>query len=463
MKQKMREKIKILFAKAKEKILGFLKKCFNFKTLPWILIGLVLLGAAGVGGYFLYQKKYPKKIQLQAVKNQNIYMAFLDEIYGIIQTNYWEKISDEQLTELYRLAVEKVSGKPATLPAKNREALDNLLLSNINSLENNGKKKEFAANVADVVLANLQPFGRSRLYTQKLQQDLSNAVNNIDPTANLYADLGVKKDSKPEEIKQAYEQKANELAKDTSEGGKQKLAQVNRAYEALKTPELKNRYDQTGAEPSVIGERLGTNIEHIWIKRFSPTTIQDLVSVADEADKNGGKDLNTLILDLRGNIGGAIDQLPYFLGPFVGPDREAYQYYHQGEKLPFRTLAGWLPSLVRYKKVVIMTDERSQSSAEVMAASLKKFNVGVLVGTKTKGWGTIERVFDIKTQIDPNEIYAAFLVHTITLRDDGQPIEGRGVDPAIDITAKDWGKQLEDYFNFPPLIQAVQKVWNEKY
>jgi len=100
-----------------------------------------------------------------------------------------------------------------------------------------------------------------------------------------------------------------------------------------------------------------------------------------------------------------------------------------------------------------------QSSSEVMASTLKKYNVGILVGTKTKGWGTIEKVFPLENQIDDKVKYSMFLVHSLTLREDNQPIEGRGVDPHIDINSDNWDDQLLDYFNYPALVKAVKEVW----
>ncbi|MBI5466308.1 MAG: hypothetical protein HY974_03400, partial [Candidatus Kerfeldbacteria bacterium] len=100
----------------------------------------------------------------------------------------------------------------------------------------------------------------------------------------------------------------------------------------------------------------------------------------------------------------------------------------------------------------------TQSSAEVMAATLKKYNVGVLMGGTTRGWGTIENVFPFKTILDPNETYSAFLVHSVTLREDGQPIEGRGVEPVIKLSEAKWPEQLLAYYNYPGLVEAVRQI-----
>jgi len=149
------------------------------------------------------------------------------------------------------------------------------------------------------------------------------------------------------------------------------------------------------------------------------------------------------------------------LGPFIGMDQYAYQFFHQDEKQDFKTKAGWLPSLIRFKKVVVLINGGAQSSAEVMAASLKKYNVGILIGEKTKGWGTVERVFPLENQIDENEKHSMFLVHSLTLREDGQPIEGNGVEPTIDINSADWKEQLFSYFHYDELSDAVEEVWRE--
>jgi len=192
------------------------------------------------------------------------------------------------------------------------------------------------------------------------------------------------------------------------------------------------------------------------MKKFSPTTFDEMVRVFDKVKGKAG--VNSLILDLSGNIGGAIDGLPYFLGPFIGNDQYAYQFLHQGEKQDFKTKIGWMDSLIQYKKVVVMADGQSQSTAELMASVLKKYNVGVLVGRKTKGWGTVERVFPLTTKIADNETYSVFLVHTLTLREDGLPVEGNGVEPHISLDDKTWKKQLMDRYNTQSIVDSIVDI-----
>ncbi len=415
-------------------------------------LAVIFLTGGGLG--YKYAIDHPRTNQ-----PQNVFVDFTLEIYDKVQQNYWDKIGNEQLSNIYKLAAEKLTGKPQELTSKDKSGVEALVTSIIADMEAT-KKKEFVTNLGDMVLANLSPFGRSRLYTTKREKEMRNTVANIDTNTNLYDVLGVNKDAKQDDIKKAFAQKTKELAADQSPEAKDKLAQVNRAWEALGKTEVKQVYDQAGIEPTVIGVRYEPDIFYIKIKRISPTTYDEFQKVAASTDKQ--PELTSLIVDLRANIGGAIDILPYFMGFFIGQNQYGYEFFHQGEPQPFKTKTGWLPSLVKFKKVVFLTDWGTQSSAEVIAASVKKYNVGVVMGATTKGWGTVENTFPLKTQIDPDESYSIFLVHSLTLRDDGQPIEGRGVDPVINMAEIDWPKQLLVHFNYQPLVDALKDITKDQ-
>ena len=436
-----------------------------------ILVGcafMLLAGAAGFEYYASHQSRpavlSEQTEQVIEVKPNSTYTEFLLEIFDKVKENYWKKVTDEELITLFRLSAEKVTGKTLALPSVDKDGLAQIFEEAVAGVEEE-KKKDTASQIATVALANLEPFGRSGLYTEKDETTMKNMVQNIDPNTDLYQTLGVDKSASQEDIEEQYAKESQELsavANDTTKteeerkGAQEKLALVARAHDTLQKEETRETYDQSGAEATVVGALVRPEVLHLRIKRFSPATADEFVKVADSFDS--GDVLHSLILDLRGNIGGAIDLLRYLLGPFLGQNQYAFEFFHQDEYTPYKTVAGWLPSLVRYKKVVVLMDGNSQSSTEMMAAALKRYNVGVLVGTKTKGWGTVEKVFALDHQIDPIQKYSMFLVHSLTLRDDNQPIEGRGVDPAVNIDDKDWEKQLFEYFSYQPLIDAVKKV-----
>jgi len=409
------------------------------KKIGPILLLIVLALGMGLG---IWKIKKAENIILDK------YLAFSLEIYDQVQVNYWEKISDEQLSNVFLLAVNKLNGKTNTLTSKDKKGVEIL----INDLElGEEKKKEFFTTLGDMVLANLKPFGRSRLYAQKDEKALSNAVNNVEPGTDRFATLGIDKNADDKKIAEAYVEKNKEATTATQK------AEVKKAYEVLKDEPARKVYAVSGAEPTIEYKLIDPQIFYVHLTKFSPTTLEEFARVTEKVDK--GEVLDTLIFDLRGNIGGAIDGLPYFLGPFIGMDTYAYQFYHQGEREDFKTKIGWMKSLLRYNKVIILIDENSQSTAEVMAATLKKYNVGVVVGTTTKGWGTVEKVYSLKNQIADDETYSIFLVNRVTLRDDGQPIEGRGVDPQISTKDPNWKKELLKKYNYPGIVRAVEEIY----
>lgn len=422
------------------------------KKILIILFACFLLASAIVGGYM-----WGNSSRLHIQKKENIYSAFLMEEFDVIQKNYWDKLSDAQLIDLYLLANQKVTGQFSQNLTKDKKGLKKILEKTINSLDSSVKKKQYSATLADTVLSSLQPQGRSRLYSKKEEKNLKNEVENKNPTLDRYKTIGTNKKASQEEIQKAFEQKKAELATQKTPEAKAKLAEVEQAFETLSTKQTRDRYDSTGVESTVVSKIINSRIVYMHLTRFSPTTLDDIVRTADTYKDNTSVD--ALIFDLRDNIGGLIDGLPYFLGPFIGPDLYAYQFLHHGEKQDFKTQTGLLPSLTKYKQVVVLINGNSQSSAEVMAATLKKYNIGVVVGTSSKGWGTVEKVFPLKHQLDKTETFSVFLVHSLTLRDDGQPIEGKGVIPDVDITQPNWQDELFSYVRYPELVSAVEEVW----
>ena len=202
------------------------------------LAAIVLLLLSVVGGIWLFKYKNNKPAVMGVTKDK--YTAFVDEVYDKIQTNYWEKISDEELSNLFLLAANKVVGKQLTLKSKDKTGVGNLVNEIITSTD---KKTDVMANITDVVLANLKPFGRSRLYSQTDAQSLSNTVNNVSPGSNYFDTLGVGKSADDATIKKAFETKTKEATTAA------KKAEIKQAFDVLKTQDARQVYQISGVDP----------------------------------------------------------------------------------------------------------------------------------------------------------------------------------------------------------------------
>ncbi len=424
---------------------------FKFNSL---LIFIVIF-SLGIGVGYGYFKNHQTTTSSSSPVLKNTPKAFVEEVYDKIKDNYWNNISDAELLDLFKLSLDKNGGQISIAKFENKDKLLDSITTATSGMNEEAKLK-FLTSVVSSVLSTLQPVGRSGLYTEKQEEQLKNTVANINPEKDLYKDLGLTKGASETAIIKAFNESAQKLSSDSSKEAKDQLKQLVYAKDTLTEADKKQRYDQNKAEPTIFNKVIEPNILYVQFKKFSPTSLDEFQK-AFEAYKNDSK-VNALILDLRGNIGGAIDATAYFLGFFLGKNQYAFDFYHKGEYLPFKTPVDKLLALQQYKQMVVLVDQNTQSSAELMAASLKRYHTGVVVGVPTKGWGTVERVFPLDNQISSNQKYSIFLVHSITLRDDNQPIEGRGVDPDVNLKSSDWEQRLFDYFRNPELINAIKTV-----
>lgn len=419
-----------------------------------VFLLILIIFSIGAGfGYSYVAKNAPTRLELAHEKNTP--GAFLSESFEKIMENYWDNISQAQLIDIFALAAEKNGSKRLSVKIENKEQLISELLSAQKELSQDQKSK-FIPLVLSTVLSSLNPIGRSGLFTTKQEEQLKNTVENINPEKDLYKDLGVNKGASETAVIDAFQKQTEQLKDQNTPEAKDKLKQLTYAKDVLTNTDRKQNYDQKGIEPTIFTKVVSPEILYLQFKKFSPTSLEEFQKAFASYQSNTS--LYGLIFDLRGNIGGAIDATSYFLGYFLGKGQYAFDFYHKGEYEPFKTPTDKLASILKYKQIIILVDNQTQSSAEMMAASLKKYRVGVVVGVPTKGWGTVERVFPLENQISDTEKYSIFLVHSITLRDDNQPIEGRGVEPNINIANPNWEQQLFTYIHNPELIQSVKTI-----
>ena len=408
---------------------------------------------------------------------KSVYVRFDMEAYDLIKQNYWNVMSDADLATLFQAAAGKVTGKTQSLPTEDRVGTAQMLFATFaasaapsvpsvsmigadtgtdsQSSTNVTIARQIAINIVAEVLYNLRPNGRSGLDSTAQVTALRQEVSNINPSANLYNDLGVSTTSSDMQIKQAYHAQVATLAASTSPEAPLALKQVTYAYKVLSNTNSKELYDHNGIEPTVFSHVVGHTL-YIYIKKMSPATAQEFVWTVDAASTTPG--LSSMIIDLRGNIGGEPPIVQGLAGFFLGQNQYAFDFYHQGTYEAQRTIFGKFPELDRYREVALLVDSLTQSSAEITAEVLTHFHIAHSVGTTTAGWGTIENTYPLQTVIDPANKYSLLLVNSITLRDDGQPIQGLGITPDVDVTALGWQNRLSDYFFSPDLIRAVKQT-----
>lgn len=423
-----------------------------------VIVGLALLAVIlGGGGYYMSHQDGSGEVVYKTPEEKDDHVRFLMESFDKIKENYWEKSDDAAIAGHFQLSLQKGlnSITMPILPTKDRAGAAKMIAEAMSVATSTEAKKNLALNTLNVALYNLQPAGRNGLLSQTQETAFRENVANVDQTKDLYKDLGLEKGATEAEVKVAYEEKAAELVASSSPEAKIELEKVTHAKEVLANPNTKDLYDVAKIEPTASTNIMGKTL-YIKIDRISPTTLLEFGRTVYSATTTPG--LNSMVIDFRQNLGGALDFAQNFLGLFIGQNQFAFDLFHQGEYNDQRTSQPYFPELARYKDIVILTDGMTQSTAEVTSAAFKRFKLGTIVGETTRGWGTVENTFPLDTVIDPKEKYLMLLVHSITLREDNQPTEGRGIDPDVNIKDPNWKSQLANRLESTEFAKTVERI-----
>lgn len=431
---------------------------FKNKFIKFLLF-VVFVSAISAGLYYWTNNRgvVVKEEKYKTLAENDVYVRFGMEAYDSIMKNYWKKATESDLASLFQLSVQKAENS-LTLPSiasSDRAGTANLLSLSLEKASSTDAKKKLILNILMVALYNLVPQGRNGMLSSVQEKELRQNVANINPANDLYKSLGVAEGTSKEEVDKAYKEKEAELSKQDTPEAKEKLTQISYAHKVLTDTSAKIIYDQTKVEPTVFKHILGSTL-YLYLEKISPTTIGEFVRAVDSASTS--PKLSSMIIDLRSNVGGDLSFPQYFLGLFLGQNQYAFDLFHQDIYDAQRTVTPQFPELDRYKEMAIITNGQTQSTAELLTATLKRLRLAHVVGTKTRGWGSVENTYPIATVIDPNEKYSLLLVNSLTLRDDNQPIEINGVLPDIDIGDTDWKKKLPNYFDSSSMIDGLRQV-----
>ena len=96
------------------------------------------------------------------------------------------------------------------------------------------------------------------------------------------------------------------------------------------------------------------------------------------------------LLDLRGNPGGFTDSATTSIGAFSGPGVYLYLRDKNGQF----EISSYNGPARTDSPVIVLVDENSASSAEILSAGLRDQSRGIFIGTRTYGKGVAQVVFD---------------------------------------------------------------------
>jgi carboxyl-terminal processing protease len=176
---------------------------------------------------------------------------------------------------------------------------------------------------------------------------------------------------------------------------------------------------------SVDHKLLDGNIGYVRLKQFQANTTSDLEAALADMKKTG--ELKGLVLDLRGNPGGLLDQAAKVVDTFVteGPIVATVGNPSEGREEKVAHGDGTEPNY----PLAVLVNGSSASASEIVTGALKNHERAVIIGDTTFGKGSVQLVF---TDLPDKAALKLTIAQYLTEPGDVS-IQGVGVTPDIEL------------------------------
>jgi carboxyl-terminal processing protease len=129
---------------------------------------------------------------------------------------------------------------------------------------------------------------------------------------------------------------------------------------------------------------------YIRINKFSRTTFEEFMIALEALEKQGMK---KLVLDIRGNGGGIVDEAVNMADEFLGNDDLIV--YTEGRKSPRKEYHAQRPGSFESGKLMLLVDEGTASASEILTGALQDWDRATVVGRRTFGKGLVQEPFEL--------------------------------------------------------------------
>ena len=129
---------------------------------------------------------------------------------------------------------------------------------------------------------------------------------------------------------------------------------------------------------------------YIKLNKFSETAYEEFMRSLENLQKNK---ISNLVLDLRGNGGGFMNEAVEMADEFLSGDKLVV--YTQGVNTPRREYRCRRPGLFEKGGLVVLVDELSASASEVLAGALQDWCRATIVGRRTFGKGLVQEQYSL--------------------------------------------------------------------
>ena len=190
---------------------------------------------------------------------------------------------------------------------------------------------------------------------------------------------------------------------------------------------------------SIKQQRYEPALGYIRISQFQKRTARELKAALDSLRSEMNQELKGLVLDLRNNPGGLLDQGIRVCDLFLDSGKIVST---QGRKKSdnFSYNASAAETETRYP-IVVLINGGSASAAEIVAGALQDHKRAIILGTQSFGKGSVQTVIPLADKSGLRLTTAHYYTPN------GTSIQARGITPDLIVEQAVWGKV--DSFELP--------------
>ena len=180
------------------------------------------------------------------------------------------------------------------------------------------------------------------------------------------------------------------------------------------------------------------DVAYIKITNFSERTFADLQTELKKLKTQiGEKNLKGLVLDLRNNPGGLLDQAIEVSAGFLDKEKVVVSVKGKAGVLKeFQTENDQF--LVPNLPIVVLINEGSASASEIVAGALQDHKRAVIMGSKSFGKGSVQTVIPLE-----NNQGALKMTTALYYTPSGRSIQATGIEPDIELAQASIEKQKD--------------------
>ena len=175
---------------------------------------------------------------------------------------------------------------------------------------------------------------------------------------------------------------------------------------------------------SVKSDLLAPGYAYLRIAQFQEQTSEQLKEQLAALRKRSGGGFHGAVLDLRNNPGGLLDQAVEVSDLFLNAGGIVSTKSRVGRSMTFEAEKG---DLLNGLPLVVLINGGSASASEIVGGALQDNKRAVLMGTKTFGKGSVQRIVPL------NDGTAFKLTTSLYYTPSGRSIQATGIEPDIEV------------------------------